>query len=261
MATITATTELVRAIERVLHQAGTRITTGVIVDRAAERLTPGVPPVRRREDNPDALIYDTATKELSYTTGQARRSGGENHPHFRRWIVRDYNGGYWVNLEVPELDLMFMHFHSVKVCRPKSGDGNRSKGSRRPPEAAARQFVAQLIGAQLAKCDGWGADERRPTHLEVDHIIPWLENGPAELGNLQALCSACHLQEGTRSQTELWEWMIDHEGMWDEEAARFAHYAAINLRPRRDIGEGPIHPRPHTGVFPCGVRVRINRRF
>ena len=30
--------------------------------------------------------------------------------------------------------------------------------------------------------------------------------------------------------------MIDHEGMWDEEAARFAHHAAINLRPRRDIG-------------------------
>ena len=76
---------------------------------------------------------------------------------------------------------MFMHFHSMKVCRPKSGDGNRSKDSSRPPEAAARQFLAQLIGAQLAKCAGWGGNERRPTHLEVDHIIPWTEDGPAEL--------------------------------------------------------------------------------
>ena len=50
----TATTELVKAIERVLLEAGTRITTGVIVDRVAERLTPGIPPVKRREDNPDA---------------------------------------------------------------------------------------------------------------------------------------------------------------------------------------------------------------
>ena len=58
-----------------LLEAGTRITTGVIVDRVAERLTPGIPPVKRREDNPNALIYDTVTKELAYMTGQdqARR--------------------------------------------------------------------------------------------------------------------------------------------------------------------------------------------
>ncbi len=45
MPTATATTELVKAIERVLLEAGTRITTGMIVDRVAERLTPGIPPV------------------------------------------------------------------------------------------------------------------------------------------------------------------------------------------------------------------------
>ena len=229
MPTGTATTELVKAIERVLLDAGTRITTGVIVDRVADRLTPGIPPVKRREDNPDALIYDTVTKELAYMTGQDRRGGGENHPHFRPWIVRDYNGGYWVNLEIPELDLLLMDYNSIKDYKPKSGSGNRGKGGRRPPEATARKFLPQLIEAQLAKCAGCGANERRPTHLEVDHIVPWLEGGPTELGNLQALCTACHRRKGTRSQTELWQWMTDHDGMWDTEAARFAHHAAVNL--------------------------------
>ena len=229
MPTATATTELVKAIERVLLEACTRITTGVIVDRVADRLTPGIPPVKRREDNPDALIYDTVTKELAYMTGQDKRGGGENHPHFRRWIVRDHRGGYWVNLEVPELDLLLMGDFSVKDYKPRPVSATRSKGGRRPAEAAARQFLPQLIEAQFAKCAGCGANERRPTHLEVDHIIPWLVGGPTELGNLQALCTACHRTKGTRSQTELWEWMIDHGGMWDEEAARFAHYAAVTL--------------------------------
>jgi hypothetical protein len=172
MPTVTATTELVKAIERVLLEAGTRITTAVIVDRVAERLTPGIPPVKRREDNPQALIYDTVTKELAYMTGQDKRSGGESHPHFRQWIVRDYNGGYWVNLEIPELDLRLMDGDSVKDYKPRSGGGNRGKGGMRPTEATARKFLPQLIEAQLAKCAGCGANERRPTHLEVDHIVP-----------------------------------------------------------------------------------------
>ena len=117
-----------------------------------------------------------------------------------------------------------------RTTSPARAALTRSKGGRRPPEATARKFLAQLIEAQLAKCAGCGANERRPTHLEVDHIIPWTEGGPTELGNLQALCTACHRRKGTRSQTKLWQWMIDHGGMWDEEAARFAHHAAVNLR-------------------------------
>ena len=209
----------------------------MIVDRVADRLTPGIPPVKRREDNRDALIYDTVTKELAYMTGQDRRGGGENHPHFRPWIVRDYNGGYWVNLEVPELDLLLMDYHSVKDYKPRPGSADRSKGSKRPAEATARQFLPRLIETQLAKCAGCGANERRSTHLEVDHVIPWTEGGSTELGNLQALCTACHRRKGTRSQTELWRWMINHGGMWDEEAARFAHHAAISLKPRRDTAQ------------------------
>ena len=231
MLNVTKTTELVKAIERVLLDAGTRITTAVIVDRVAERLTPGVPPVKRREDNPLALIYDTVTKELAYMTGQDKRSGGENHPHFRRWIVRDYNGGYWINLEIPELDLRLMDGDSVKDYKPRPGGEPPRKGSRRSAEATARNFLPQLIETQLAKCSGCGANERRPTHLEVDHIIPWGEGGPTALGNVQALCTACHKRKSTRSQTELWQWMIDHGGMWDAEAARFAHQAAVNLKP------------------------------
>ena len=75
MPTSTATTELVKVIERVLLEAGNRITTAEIVDRVAERLTPGIPPVKRREDNPQALIYDTVTKELAYMTGPAAPGG------------------------------------------------------------------------------------------------------------------------------------------------------------------------------------------
>ena len=67
------TTELVQAIERVILEACGRIETADIVDRVAERLTPGVPPVKRREENPNALIYDTITKELAYVTGQDKR--------------------------------------------------------------------------------------------------------------------------------------------------------------------------------------------
>ena len=52
MPNIAPTTELVKAIERVLLEAGTMITTAEIVDRVADRLTPGIQPVKRREDNP-----------------------------------------------------------------------------------------------------------------------------------------------------------------------------------------------------------------
>ena len=79
------------------------------------------------------------------------------------------------------------------------------------------------------------ANERRPTHLEVDRIIPWLEGRALGTRNLQALCTACHRRKGTRSQTGLWRWMTDHGGMWDAEAARFAHHSAVNLNPAWDI--------------------------
>ena len=114
----TKTTELVKAIERVLLEARTRITTGEIVDKVAERLPPGIPPVKRREDNPKAVIYDTVTKELAYMTGQDKRSGGENHFHFRSWIVRGYSGGYWVNLEIPGLDLHLMDDALLRTTSP-----------------------------------------------------------------------------------------------------------------------------------------------
>ena len=227
----TRTTELVKAIERVLLEARTKITTGEIVDKVAERLPPGIPPVKRREDNPKAVIYDTVTKELAYMTGQDKRSGGENHFHFRIWIVRGYSGGYWVNLEIPGLDLHLMDDGVVKDHKPRPGSTNLSRGSNRPPDTTAREFLPQLIEAQFAKCAGCGSNERRFTHLEVDHIIPWFEGGPTELGNLQVLCTACHRRKGTRSQIELWQWMTANGGMWDPDAARFAHQSAVNLKP------------------------------
>ena len=225
------TTELVQAIERVILEARGRIETADIVDRVAERLTPGVPPVKRREENPNALIYDTITKELAYVTGQDKRGGGENHPHFRRWIARDYNGGYWANLEIPQLDLLLMDQESVDDYKPRPSVVKRRKCSQRSADAHAREFLPQLMEAQFNKCAGCGSNEPRPTHVETDHIIPWLEGGPTELGNLQALCTGCHKRKGTKSQTELWQLMTDHGGMWDAKVARVAHNAAVNLKP------------------------------
>ena len=89
-----------------------------------------------------------------------------------------------------------MDDHSVKDYKPRAGSAARSKGSGRPSDTTARKFLPQLIEAQLAKCAGCGANERWPTHLEVDHIIPWTEDGPTELGNLQALCMAWHRRKG-----------------------------------------------------------------
>ena len=133
MPTATATTELVKAIERVLLDAGTRITTGVIVDRVAERLTPGIPPVKRREDNPNALIYDTVTKELAYMTGQDRRSGGENHPHFRRWIVRTTVGGIGSTWRSPNWTFCSGTLTPSRTTSPglAAGTAARAAGGRR----------------------------------------------------------------------------------------------------------------------------------
>ena len=138
---------------------------------------------------------------------------------------------------------------SVKDYKPRPGGEPPRKDSRRSVEATARNFLPQLIETQLAKCSGCGANERRPTHLEVDHIIPWGEGGPTALGNVQALCTACHKRKGTRSQTELWQWMIDHGGCGTPKLPGSPIKQPSTSNPDGTAPRTPLIRTPDGGVF------------
>jgi hypothetical protein len=54
--------------------------------------------------------------------------------------------------------------------------------------ATAKQRLA-VLAAQQQRCAAPGCDNR---HLEVHHLVPWLDGGPTTMNNLIGLCSSCH---------------------------------------------------------------------
>jgi hypothetical protein len=130
--------------------------------------------------------------------------------------------------------------------------------------ATAKQRLAVLT-AQQHRCAAPGCDNR---HLEVHHLVPWLDGGATTMDNLIGLCSTCHTllhrglihaasdghgaavftrHDGTiirdirrRAMTSYAHHLRDHV------SAVILHAHARRLRPPRDLHDQPPRQPDHS---------------
>ena len=64
--------------------------------------------------------------------------------------------------------------------------------------ARLRPKVLKRDGWRCSQCEAY---DRTGRILQIDHIVPWADGGPAEMGNLRTLCIPCHRAK-TRSDLQ-----------------------------------------------------------
>ena len=220
------------AIVRYLLTHPGRQETKAIADGVSMALT-GKPSVRRREDDENAVVYDTVTKELFNMTQS-------NNPSHCDTLARDGRGGWWLEgiPATPLLDLAPAAYQPGKAgpadrAKPVYKERKVTVRDRKNTDFMRRRFLARLLEAQFRTCAGCGrGDPRDDDHLwQVDHIVPWGEGGPTEFGNLQAVCWPCNARKGVKRQQEFWDENQKAGAMWDMSQAKRAHERAKALTP------------------------------
>lgn len=83
--------------------------------------------------------------------------------------------------------------HYEKLAHPVDAVSRTNRG-RSIPDGLRYQVLER--DGQCLLC---GATPQSGVKLHVDHITPFSQGGPTELGNLQTLCAQCNLGKGNRS--------------------------------------------------------------
>ena len=202
-----------------------RQTTRDLADGVAVMMT-GRKTVQRRVEDPNAVLYDTITKQLWYMT---QPQEGD----YCATLMRDGRGGWWLEglppdpmgLETPPPDLR------LRQHQPTAAQPNRKRVNDRRSSAPERNLLPAVLAATGRTCAGCGKADSRPSeHLwHADLIIPHQDGGKAELGNVQALCWPCNNRKRARSMTDLWADNTADGAMWDVSMAQRAFDIVSNL--------------------------------